>query len=265
MACDFRIAAESATFGQPEINLGIIPGFGGTQRLRGSSARPKALEMNLVGDPISAYEALRLGLANAVVPDHELFDTALNWAAKLAGQAPIAIEKIKQVSANGDLDAGLDAEKAGVRGGVRQRGRQGGHRRLPAEAQRQLQGRVGLAQAGATSRAAELARGAARGRPSGRPDRRGRLGPLRHSRLPLARHRHLGERQPDGGRPHRRLPRATRTASGASTPSASPRCARRRPNRGARAIAELERRGLVRGVITQNVDRLHRAARVPRT
>ena len=111
MACDFRIAAESATFGQPEINLGIIPGFGGTQRLARLVGEAKALELNLVGDPISAYEALRLGLANAVVPDHELFDTALNWAGKLAGQAPIAIEKIKTVSANGDLDAGLEAEK----------------------------------------------------------------------------------------------------------------------------------------------------------
>ena len=82
MACDFRIAAESATFGQPEINLGIIPGFGGTQRLPRLVGESKALEMNLVGDPIDAYEAYRLGLANQVVPDHELFDTALAWAAQ---------------------------------------------------------------------------------------------------------------------------------------------------------------------------------------
>ena len=61
MACDFRLAAESATFGQPEINLGIIPGFGGTQRLPRLVGEAKALEMNLVGDPIGAYEALRLG------------------------------------------------------------------------------------------------------------------------------------------------------------------------------------------------------------
>jgi enoyl-CoA hydratase/3-hydroxyacyl-CoA dehydrogenase len=111
MACDFRIAAESATFGQPEINLGIIPGFGGTQRLARLVGEGKALELNLVGDPISSYEALRLGLANAVVPDHELFDSALGWARKLADQAPLAIEKIKQVSANGDLDAGIEAEQ----------------------------------------------------------------------------------------------------------------------------------------------------------
>jgi len=73
----------------------------------------KALELNLVGDPIGAYEALRLGLVNRVVPDHELFDTALSWAHKLAGQAPVAVEQIKQVSAAGDLDEGIEAEKKG--------------------------------------------------------------------------------------------------------------------------------------------------------
>ena len=110
MACDFRIAAESATFGQPEINLGIIPGFGGTQRLPRLVGEGKALEMNLRGDAIGAYEALRFGLANQVVPDHELFDTALSWARKMAQQAPIAIEKIKQVSMQGELGEGLKVE-----------------------------------------------------------------------------------------------------------------------------------------------------------
>jgi enoyl-CoA hydratase/3-hydroxyacyl-CoA dehydrogenase len=113
MACDFRIAAESATFGQPEINLGIIPGFGGTQRLPRLVGEAKALEMNLIGDPIAADEAYELGLASRVVPDHELFDTALSWARKLAGQAPLAIEQIKKVSAAGDLDSGIEAEKHG--------------------------------------------------------------------------------------------------------------------------------------------------------
>jgi len=113
MACDFRIAAESASFGQPEINLGIIPGFGGTQRLARIVGEAKALELNLLGEPIDAREAERLGLANRVVPDHELFDTALAWARKLAGQAPIAVEQIKQVSAAGDLDEGLAAEQRG--------------------------------------------------------------------------------------------------------------------------------------------------------
>jgi enoyl-CoA hydratase/3-hydroxyacyl-CoA dehydrogenase len=113
MACDFRIAAESATFGQPEIGLGIIPGFGGTQRLPRLIGEARALEMNLTGDPIGAYEAYELGLANRVVPDHELLDTALAWARKLAEQAPLAIEQIKRVSAAGDIDAGIEAEKQG--------------------------------------------------------------------------------------------------------------------------------------------------------
>ena len=113
MSCDFRIAADSATFGQPEINLGIIPGFGGTQRLPRLVGEAKALEMNLTGTPIGAWEALRVGLVNQVVPDHELFDTALSWARKLAGQAPLAIEQIKQVSHKPDLDEGLKAEAEG--------------------------------------------------------------------------------------------------------------------------------------------------------
>jgi len=111
MACDLRIVADSATFGQPEINLGIIPGFGGTQRLPRLVGEAKALEMNLTGDAISAGEAYELGLADRVVPDHELLDTAVAWARKLARQAPLAVEQIKRVSANGDLDGGIEAEK----------------------------------------------------------------------------------------------------------------------------------------------------------
>jgi len=113
MACDFRIAARSAIFGQPEIKLGIIPGFGGTQRLPRLVGPHKALEMNLVGDAITAADAEEAGLVNRVVPDHELFDTAVAWARKLAGQAPLAVEQIKRVSHRGDLDEGIDAEKAG--------------------------------------------------------------------------------------------------------------------------------------------------------
>ncbi len=113
MACDFRIAAESASFGQPEINLGIIPGFGGTQRLPRLVGEAKALEMNLTGDPIDAYEAHRVGLATQVVPDHELFDAALGWARKLAEQAPIAVEEIKKRSNRPDLDEGLRTESEG--------------------------------------------------------------------------------------------------------------------------------------------------------
>ncbi len=111
MACDVRIAARSATFGQPEINLGIVPGFGGTQRLPRLVGEAKALEMNLTGEPISAYEAFDLGLVNRVVEDHELLDSALAWARRLAGQAPLAVEQIKRVSGVADLDAGIEAEK----------------------------------------------------------------------------------------------------------------------------------------------------------
>jgi enoyl-CoA hydratase/carnithine racemase len=113
MACDVRLAGQSASFGQPEINLGIIPGFGGTQRLARLVGPAKALEMNTVGDPISAEEAYEYGLANRVVADHELFDTALSWGRKLAGQAPVALEQIKRVSHAGDLDEGLAAERDG--------------------------------------------------------------------------------------------------------------------------------------------------------
>jgi enoyl-CoA hydratase/3-hydroxyacyl-CoA dehydrogenase len=113
MACDMRIAAESAVFGQPEVKLGIIPGFGGTQRLPRLVGPQKALEMNLIGDAITAVEAYETGLVNHIAPDHEMFETALAFARKLAGQAPVAVAQIKQVSHKGDLDEGIEAEKAG--------------------------------------------------------------------------------------------------------------------------------------------------------
>ena len=89
LACDLRIAGEGASFGQPEISLGIIPGFGGTQRLPrvvGALARWRC------ASPARpwAYEALRIGLANRVVPDHELWDTALSWARPSARRWPCA-------------------------------------------------------------------------------------------------------------------------------------------------------------------------------
>src|SRR5688500_12676679 len=113
MACGVRIAGFSASFGQPEIALGIIPGFGGTQRLPRLVGPAKALEMNTTGEPIAAGEAFEYGLVNSVVPDHELFDAALNWGRKFARQAPVALEQIKRVSHAGDLDEGIEAEKAG--------------------------------------------------------------------------------------------------------------------------------------------------------
>jgi enoyl-CoA hydratase / 3-hydroxyacyl-CoA dehydrogenase len=111
MACDFRVAARSAVFGQPEINLGIIPGFGGTQRLPRLVGESKAKEMNLTGDAVLAPEAREIGLADDLVPDEELLDVAVLWARKLAGQAPLAVEQVKQVSDKGDLDEGIEAEK----------------------------------------------------------------------------------------------------------------------------------------------------------
>ncbi|MBE2318264.1 enoyl-CoA hydratase/isomerase family protein [Solirubrobacter sp. CPCC 204708] len=113
MACDLRLAAGSASFGQPEINLGIIPGFGGTQRLPRLVGAAKALEMNLLGEPISATEAYECGLVNRVVDDQDLFDAALAYGRKAAGQAPIALEQIKRVSGQADLDEGLAVEVAG--------------------------------------------------------------------------------------------------------------------------------------------------------
>jgi enoyl-CoA hydratase / 3-hydroxyacyl-CoA dehydrogenase len=111
MGCDIRVAAQSATFAQPEINLGIIPGFGGTQRLPRLVGTAKALEMNLTAEPVGADEAFEFGLVNRLVPDHELLDTTLAWARKLAAQAPVAVGLIKQISGDGDLDAGIEAEK----------------------------------------------------------------------------------------------------------------------------------------------------------
>jgi len=113
MACDVRLAAFSASFGQPEINLGLIPGFGGTQRLPRLVGPAKALEMNTTGEAISAEEGYEYGLVNRVVADHELFDTAMAWARKFARQAPLALEQIKRVSHKGDLDEGVAAEKQG--------------------------------------------------------------------------------------------------------------------------------------------------------
>jgi len=111
MAADIRIAARSASFGQPEIRLGIIPGFGGTQRLPRLIGAGRALELSLTGEPIDAFEAWELGLVNRVVEDHELLDVALGWARRLAAQAPVAVAAIKALSSREDLDDALAAEQ----------------------------------------------------------------------------------------------------------------------------------------------------------
>jgi enoyl-CoA hydratase len=96
MACDIRIAADTARFGQPEINLGIMPGWGGTQRLTRLAGRGASLLLNLSGDMISADEALRIGLVERVVPAADLMDVARALAQQITGKAPIAVAVIKQ-------------------------------------------------------------------------------------------------------------------------------------------------------------------------
>jgi enoyl-CoA hydratase len=94
MACTLRIAADSARIGQPEINLGLIPGYAGTQRLPRLVGKGKAMEMILTGAPIGADEALRIGLVNRVVPAASLMTDARALAAQLAAGAPIAMRYI---------------------------------------------------------------------------------------------------------------------------------------------------------------------------
>jgi len=91
MACHLRIASDNAKFGQPEIKLGVIPGFGGTQRLTRLVGKGKSMEMNLLGDMISAHKAEQIGLANWVVPQGELLPTVNKVATQLAQSAPIAV------------------------------------------------------------------------------------------------------------------------------------------------------------------------------
>jgi len=94
MACTIRIAADTAKLGQPEINLGIIPGYGGSQRLSRLVGRGRALELLLTGDQISAAEAYRLGLVNRVVTGANLMGEARKLAQALAAKAPIAVRYI---------------------------------------------------------------------------------------------------------------------------------------------------------------------------
>jgi enoyl-CoA hydratase len=94
MACTIRIAADTAKLGQPEINLGIIPGYAGTQRLARIVGKGRALELMLTGDQVGAAEALRLGLVNRVVPGADLMAEAKKLASALAAKAPVAIRYI---------------------------------------------------------------------------------------------------------------------------------------------------------------------------
>lgn len=94
MACHMRIAGENAQFGQPEVNLGIIPGYGGTQRLLQYIGKSKAIELMMTADMINAEEAYRLGLVNHVVPAGEEVNKAIKIIQKIAKKGPIAISKI---------------------------------------------------------------------------------------------------------------------------------------------------------------------------
>jgi enoyl-CoA hydratase len=110
MSCDFRIASDKASFGQPEINLGIIPGMGGTQRLTRLIGRTKAIEMDMLGEMIPAAEAHRLGLVNKVVPADELDKAVDELAEKLGSKGPVALGMVKLAVNNGmdmDLNRGL--------------------------------------------------------------------------------------------------------------------------------------------------------------
>ena len=114
MSCDIRVAAENAVFGQPECGLGIIPGFGGTQRLARLVGKGRAKELIFTGDQIDAQEAYRLGLANHVVPRDELMETCRALGKKIASRASYAVFLAKTAinsSQEIDLKNGAEREK----------------------------------------------------------------------------------------------------------------------------------------------------------
>ncbi|WP_126451371.1 enoyl-CoA hydratase/isomerase family protein [Sulfodiicoccus acidiphilus] len=114
MACDIILAAESSLMGQPEINLGLIPGAGGTQRLTRTIGKYKAMELVLTGKLISAREMERLGLVTKVVPDSWLMDEALRIAKEIASRSPFAVELAKEAvnrAMETTLSQGLELER----------------------------------------------------------------------------------------------------------------------------------------------------------
>lgn len=113
MSCDIRVASEKAKFGQPEVGLGITPGFGGTQRLARIVGTGKAMELILTAKTINAAEAEKIGLVNAVYPPEELMGKALEMAAQIAANAQIAVRESKACIRRGiqtDIDTGLAYE-----------------------------------------------------------------------------------------------------------------------------------------------------------
>jgi enoyl-CoA hydratase len=107
LACDLVVASDKARFGQPEINLGVIPGFGGTQRLSRRIGLPRARELIYSGDMIDAETAFRYGLVNRVVPAAELMTEARKMAEKLAAKPPLAIQQAKAA-----INAGINMDLA---------------------------------------------------------------------------------------------------------------------------------------------------------
>jgi enoyl-CoA hydratase len=113
LACDIRYAAETAKFGQPEISLAVIPGWGGTQRLARAVGAGLAKDLILTGRTIDAAEALRIGLVSAVHPAGQLLPRALETAALLAAKSPVALSAAKDATnraLQGDLASGLSYE-----------------------------------------------------------------------------------------------------------------------------------------------------------
>jgi enoyl-CoA hydratase len=114
MSCDIIVAAEDASFGQPEINLGVMPGAGGTQRMTRAIGKARAMDLILTGRTIGAVEAERIGLVSRVVAPDDTLDTAIELASRIAGQPPVAVLAAKEAIKQADelpLSAGLQHER----------------------------------------------------------------------------------------------------------------------------------------------------------
>ena len=255
MACDVRIAARSRrSSASPRSSSASSPASAAPSACRAWSASNKALEMNLIGDAITAEEAYEFGLVNRVVPTTSCSTTALSWARKLAGQAPIAVGQIKKVSAKGDLDEGIEAEKARLRA-PRSSPRTPRRASAPSSASARRSGR---ASSDVERRAASRSSSAGPGRWSRSP---ARGSPCRRGSPTSARRAAACGPTSTRWRSPTSTPGApTRSASGTSTATASRRCRTSEPNGAHEVLVELERRGCLDGVITQNIDRLHRRA-----
>lgn len=144
MACDIRLASEKARFGQPEVNLGIPAGFGGTQRLPRLVGSGRASEILLTAELFDAQEAFRMGLVNRVYPKEELQEQALAMARKIAAKAPVAIQLTKSAiykGANMDLISGQDYEAEVFALAFHTEDRKAGFKAFLEKSQTEFQGR----------------------------------------------------------------------------------------------------------------------------